>query len=345
MIAENVLLFACTRQNFLDAHRQTVHALCRENEMDWDVVFSTAREHGVAPLVYSNLQQCEASELGIPRQVLNEFRLCLIRSVMWHEMKKEKLGRALSFFGARQIDAMLLKGSVLDLLVYEKPWYTTSVDVDLVLRCKRAEISDKDATEFKKIHHRTGIEYDYYDHHDVVLNGILPIDFDRIWDQATRIDFDGHQVYIASSEDMLITLCTNSCRKRFFRLKCLCDIAETINARDDLNWQELTARAKADQCSEIVYTALLATKMTLGCKLPDNVFHELAVGGVRASLIRFLIHYVSYSLPLSSVFPFSGGRLFNRKVNVSLVLPYVTFRRYQLWRRLKRLYAEWKPIE
>jgi hypothetical protein len=342
MLAENALLCACTRQSFVDVHRQTVHDLCRENEMDWEVVFSTAREHGVAPLVYWNLQQCDASKLRIPQQVLNGFKLYLIRSVMWHEVKKENLGKALSFFGARQVDVMLLKGSVLDLLVYEQPWYTTSVDVDLALRCKRAEVSDEDAAEFRHFHHRTGIEYDFYDHHDVVLNGVLPIDFDRIWDQATKIDFDGQQVYIASPEDMLITLCTNSCRKRFFRLKSLCDIAETINTREDLNWQELIRMAKVDQCNVIVYTALLATKMTLGCELPDNVFHDLAVGRVRASLIRYLIHYLSHNLPLLSIFPFSGGKLLKRKINASLILPYVTYRRYQLWRRFKLLYTEWK---
>jgi hypothetical protein len=82
--------------------------------------------------------------------------------------------------------------------------------------------------------------------------------------------------------------------------------------------------------------------MTLGCDLPENALRKLGVGRVRAGLIRHLAQYVIDAMPLASLYPFSGGKWLDRKVNVPLILPYLSYRRYQIWRRLKQLNGQWK---
>ena len=336
MKPESELLFACTRQNFLDVHQKTVLDVCSNQEIRWDVVYSTAMSHGVGPLVYSNLLQCPTMNPGIPERVMHQFRLACHRNIVTKEKRATRIAQALAFFAEKSIEVMLIKGAALDILVYGQPWYMISDDVDLVMKCREKDITDQDNTEIMEFLHGRGIECDYFEHHDVILNGVLPIDFQRIWDNATRIKFEGQNVSVMSPEDMLLTTCTDSCRKRFFRLKCLCDIAEIINKYDGLKWEELTKNARQDHCNNIVYTALFATKTTVGCKLPEEVLDNLGVSPARAAIIRRLVRYLSQSTSLPSPHPLLASNKFgSRQFTLSLILVYATHPWYQVWRRIR----------
>jgi hypothetical protein len=180
-----------------------------------------------------------------------------------------------------------------------------------------------------------GIEYDYFEHHDVMMNGVLPVDFEQIWRDATQIEFRGQPLWVMAPEDMLISVCINSCRKRFFRLKALCDIAETIN-KYGLNWPEVVRRARTYDCHNIVYTALWVTQMTLGCSITEEVLDNFEVNPIRAKIIRYLSRRMSLDAFSSLYF---GKNLLGRKVDWPLVLPYATFRWYQVWRRVAFVFS------
>ena len=173
------------------------------------------------------------------------------------------------------------------------------------------------------------------------MNGVLPVNFQRIWAEASRISFRGRDVFVMSPEDMLISTCINSCRKRYFRLKALADIAEIINKYDDLDWEELTNKAREYDCHNIVYTALLVTKMTVGCELPEGVLDKLAVSPIRMAIIRYLSQRMSWS-SLSSLY--SGRKLLGRKLSLPLILPYATYRWYQVQRKIRLVYKIRSPI-
>ena len=138
-------------------------------------------------------------------------------------------------------------------------------------------------------------------------------------------------------EDMLISLCINSCRKRFFRLKTLVDITETIEKYTDLNWPEFNRKAGLYGCRNIVYAAFFVTQMTVGCRLPENVMSNLAVNSARAAVIRFFIRRILRTMSLSTLYPFIGKTFLGRKINFSLILPYVVYNPYQIVRRFKEI--------
>ena len=58
MLPEDRLLYACLTVRFADADCRAVMAIGREQAVDWRRVYTTAVDHGVAPLVWHNLQQC-----------------------------------------------------------------------------------------------------------------------------------------------------------------------------------------------------------------------------------------------------------------------------------------------
>ena len=340
MRPEDKLLFVLARQEFLHTHQKTVLDICSSEEIRWDIVYSTAKLHGVAPLIYSNLRQCNSVELGIPQDIMEQFKLYSYRNVVMEKCKTEKLMEVLSLLNRKCIDVMFIKGVALDVLVYDHSWFTIKNDVDLLLRPKREEVADKDILEIWNLIKSRGVECGYFEHHDIDL-GFLPINFLQIWNEAVKIKFKGYDVFVMSPEDMLITSCITSCTKRFFRLKNLCDIAEIINKYSDLEWEAVVTKSKEYHCNNIIYTALLVTRMTLGCEFPERVINDLTVNSVKSVIIRYIIHNLNQHVSLSSLYPFSLGNPLERKFNLSLVLPYATYN----WRQvLFKMINSWKTI-
>ncbi|MBV7333621.1 nucleotidyltransferase family protein [Chloroflexi bacterium TSY] len=331
MKLEDEILLLCTRQTFSEIHLKELLSYSYAEMLDWEYLFSAAQEHAVAPLVSINLERAASSGLPIPHNVHHKFKLARYRSVKLAEKRSDRFKQVVSFLQTKSIEAMPIKGAALDLLVYEQPWFTVSNDIDMVLRPTEVTLDDQDMTEIKHFFHGLNIEYEFFQHHDVVMNGVLPIDFQRIWADADHIEFRGQNMLVMSPEDMLISLCINSCRKRFFRLKALCDIAETVHKYQDMDWGGFVQKAKAYDCQHIVYTALFVTNETLKCKIPEDMLHDLQVSSGRIRLLQFLSRRMSLAAFTSL---YNGQSLFGRKVDWSLALPYVTLRWYQIWRKI-----------
>jgi hypothetical protein len=330
---EDRVLLACTRQNFQEEHQQAVLEISRKHSLSWETIFSKAEKHGVAPLLYINLCQSKGLDVSIPEPIVNRYRLYAMRNTVRKEQRVQRTFQALEYFNAQSIDVMLIKGGALDLLVYDHAMLITSNDIDFVLKRRREELLPAQIQQIMNDLHGSGIEYDFYSHHDMTINGALPVDFERIWREARQIDYRGQPVWVMSPEDMLISLCINSCRKRYFRLKSLLDISETLRKTDALRWDTVVEKSRLYDCNNIVYTALLVSDQTLGCRLPPGALHSLGVNPARAaviqSIVKFLIRYSS--LPAA---PISGRSLLGKQLHASLVLPYATYRLYQIQHKL-----------
>lgn len=333
MTPADQILYLLTRQTFTANHCRRAAHIAQTVSLNWSQLYETAVQHGVAPLINTNLTKCQ--QLGVETAVLQQFRASKVKAALLKKRHRHDLEQALAYLNERGLEAMLVKGAALDLLVYEHPWYTLSHDYDLVIRPRDPDstitTADHDAIVRKLYGSR--IECDPYSHHDVTMNGALPVDFDAIWQQAQPIVVGAQTAVVMCPEDMLIALCINSCRKRYFRLKSLCDIAETLHAYPSLQWEKLIARARTFHVSAIVYAALLAVRNTLGCPLPNHVLTDLAVPAWRRRLIQVLLRKGSVSA-FSSLY--AGTQIKSRRLSRFLLLPYATFEADQIGRRLKR---------
>ncbi|MCK4727229.1 MAG: nucleotidyltransferase family protein, partial [Anaerolineales bacterium] len=244
------------------------------------------------------------------------FELNAYSQVIEKKKAAQRLKEALAFFSEQGIDVMLAKGIALEQLVYDQPWFTVTQDIDLILRRRLEDISPEELHDIQSTMHNSGIEYDFYSHHDLNINGALPVDFDRIWGDAHTTTLYEQQVYLMTPEDLLISVCINSCRKRFFRLKSLCDIAETVRKFPTLDWEQLAEKAASYDCTPIIYTALQVTDCTLGCPVPDGVVRMLKVNPARKWLLDRTIKLPAEYVALAS-YPFSGVTLSGRQINLA----------------------------
>ena len=226
---------------------------------------------------------------------------------------------------------MVIKGAAHEITVYDQPWYAIANDLDIIIKMEPVEFKQCDRWELEDLKRDISLEEDFMVHHDVTMNNILPIDFGMIWDDASQIRFRDHDLFVMSPEDMLITSCINSCRKRYFRLKALFDIAEIINKFPDVNWADFVMKAKDYQVNKIIYTALWVTNETVGCAIPKTVFFDLDINPIRAQIIHRLIRKIStYSL----MYPHSERRILKRRANLSIVLPYASYNLDQAIRKI-----------
>lgn len=330
MRREASLLYLCCTQDLPSERLEEMLVVARTPSLDWSTLFSLAHDHGVAPLVSQNLQHVLDAGVAIPAEVVQRFKLATYQNALAKQKQAERLAYALEFLQANQIDALICKGVALDLMVYDQPWYTVAQDIDLVLRPRCTEWRQKGIAQLQTRLDGLGIEYELDSHHDVTLNGSLPVDFGRIWGDASQVEFGGYPVYLMAPEDMLLAVCINSCRKRYFWLRSLCDIAETTKRFPHLDWHLFAQKAIAYGCNNIVYTAFSVVAATLPYVAPPQVIDSLAVGAFKRLAIDKAIQYLVGHIPLRSLSHYTGSQWIGRKIGWSLLLPYITYRRQQM---------------
>lgn len=334
MHPEEKFLLACIRHHVGDSLQDVTSDTGSPRALDWEVVHTVAQQHGVAPLVHAVLQQDLGTVYSVPQDIQIRFEQAYVRNVGIKAQASRHLARILTFFNARRVNVMLIKGAACDLCVYAQPWYTTH-DVDLVIGARRETFSSAELGEIQALFSTVrGFEYDFYEHHDVTMNRILPVNFEQIWADAQQIDFRGHDVWVMCPEDMLLAACINSCRKRYFRLKSLLDIAEIMRAHPALDWASFVHKASVYECEHIAYTALLISSELLDLNVADVVLAPLSAGSARHRLIRYLSRRMSLAA-FSSIHTDGHLTLHGRRIGAALLLPYLTLHWDQVYRKVQ----------
>jgi len=335
---EALLLCACCRQCFGDAHRDAARTLCVRHAIRWDRLLAAAIEHGVAPLVGANLEKLEkaqGSDHLVPPETLLRFKLAALRNRAAKERAGSATANLLAYCNERSLPVLLIKGIALDHLVYQPPGATVSVDVDLVLGVRHDEIGKELKTGFCEfvatLERRSGWEWEYewFTHHDITLSGLLPVSFRRIWEDAVAIQFRGQAAFVMSPEDLLIAVCISCHRRRYLRLKLLCDVAETVARYPELDWDLVWSKSLQYRCSTIVYAALVASSSTLGLETPLQAPPRPHVNPAHVRLICSLFGRIDRRI-LEWGTTYAAGR-----ADWSLLKTYATLRLDQLGPRLK----------
>ncbi|MCB0184383.1 MAG: nucleotidyltransferase family protein [Caldilineaceae bacterium] len=331
---EESLVCQCVRQNFAHADATKVHTLATRVTICWSTVLAIAEDHLVAPLVHKNLQYCvDVENLAVPEQILQAFKMVAIENTVHQKWRRQKLGELMQYLHSQGIGVMFAKSIALTALVYEHEWYTTPDDIDLLLDRPKAAIDGKQRAVIAA-YEAFGIESDAFAHHDLNMNGILPIDFAQVWKDAYQIEFDGYPVYVMAPEDMLISLCVNAARKRYFRLKAMFDIVELIAGSPQLDWHHFVEKVRAYDVTLIVYAALYSTQQYLDLALPTDLLTALQIHPLRALLIRLILRFTSLSAS-SQLRTANWLQLFGRQLSPSVTLRYLTLRWYQIIRQLR----------
>jgi hypothetical protein len=241
-----------------------------------------------------------------------------MRNMFLMQQARQAVKDILSIARSAGFDVMLIKGAAYEALIYDEGWYITSADRDIVLRPAHGVITRETIQRLFNPDGPVPLEIDSKAHHDIDLCE-LAVDFEMIWNDARAIPIENERVFVMSTEDMLIAACINSYRKRYFMLRELFAISEIVRQCREMRWNVIARKARAYRCAAVVYAALVAAKMCLGCTVSKDVLSALDLAEHRSAIIRALARSMSFS-SLRSLN--TGIPIGLSVINTSLLLPY-----------------------
>jgi hypothetical protein len=136
---EEKLLLALCRLEFTDKNLNTIRSLT-SLVRDWYYLRSLANSHGVAALVWHNLEKHDLLS-GIPEEVVVYLRSTLMLSLSRNEFNTEAMSEVLRILNKENIKTVILKGLALENSVYGASGLRQMSDVDILInrdKCIRA---------------------------------------------------------------------------------------------------------------------------------------------------------------------------------------------------------------
>jgi len=136
---EEYLLLELCRLEFSNEHLSRIRAL-KSVITDWNYFRNLANVHGVAALVWHNLEKHQLVS-GIPEEIVSYLRGTLMISLSRNTFNTESMRDVLRMFNAEKIKTVILKGLALENSVYGSSGLRQMSDVDILTdrnKCMKA---------------------------------------------------------------------------------------------------------------------------------------------------------------------------------------------------------------
>jgi hypothetical protein len=128
---EEILLLGLCRLEFSNGHLKKIRSLI-VLITDWNYFSNLANAHGVAALVWHNLEKYRLLA-GIPENVTSFLMGTLMRSLARNTFNTESMGEVLRLLNKENIKTVILKGLALELSVYGNEGLRQMSDVDVLI--------------------------------------------------------------------------------------------------------------------------------------------------------------------------------------------------------------------
>jgi hypothetical protein len=287
---EAELLLCCARTRRSPETDTRISALLRE-EIDWEYLLRTAHRHGVAPLLYWNLDA--ACPKAVPEKAFESLRDRFRANSSRNLSLTGELLRILKLFEVHGIPVVPYKGPALAASVYGNLALREFMDLDILVhrhdvpRAKgilasmgyrarypltRAQEEIFLRSQFEHIFTRDDGKVVVELHWELTERHFLPFETERLWGRLEPVMLGGKALQTFSPEDMLLILCVHGAKHAWERLAWICDLAELIRLRQEgIGWEEVLARASALGGERMLLLGLYLASDLLGVTLPKDV--------------------------------------------------------------------------
>jgi hypothetical protein len=276
--------------------------------IDWTEFCQMAVQHGILPLVCWHLKNFE--EEFVPAAIRARFNEYSLRIVQHNFRYVRELLKIVSIFNESSIPVIPFKGPLLAAAAYKNLALRTFSDLDIlvhkkdVLRAKQLLLDHgyhlavpltgaqeavhlRDDHVFELVREEGEISVEL--HWAITSNCIpFPLDLRQLEERIESFPLANQPVMNASPEDSLIILCVHGTKHIWERLVWVCDVAELIQARPDMNWNRVMARARATKSLRMVNLGLFLAHDLLHAPLPDWVQNQLQPDCRSLNLARYV---------------------------------------------------------
>jgi Uncharacterised nucleotidyltransferase len=291
---EHELIICCARVQVGEEIAARIKALVQQ-KLDWRSVIRLAQQQGVMPLLHLNLQKIGAV---VPEDVLQTLERSFAVNRFSSLLLTGELTKLLTLLEQQSIATVPYKGPVLAAAVYGDVSLRQYLDLDLVLQqedilpAKRllieqgyqlkepmteaeelAFLQSKTEHNFTLVHYEKKIVVEL--HWRITPRFTSLIEPKHFWQDLQPGHLAGANFLNLSLENWLPILCVHGSRHRWERLTWLCDIAEIMRLRPELNWDAMIARSQLLVCRRMLYLGVLLAHDLLDAPLPDAILKKM----------------------------------------------------------------------
>ncbi len=269
----------------------------------WRYIFSEARGHGVAPLLYHNLRRL-ALLPALPARVAEDFRREYYRTSAVNLLLSRSLRDILGSMARRRIPVLPFKGALFMHTLYPLIALRPMIDLDILVRegdFSRASEALADMEYrmvFNPLRPRSAAEY-YAMAFENKKKGVVelhralyrhfghPLDIDGIWKRSRGVRGAGRAAAAMSPEDTVLMICLHLAQHDFrIRLISLVDLSEIVSRHaGHLRWGRLLDRAESRRVTVPVFLALSLVKEWFGRDIPAKVLERVRPSAPRRAYL------------------------------------------------------------
>jgi hypothetical protein len=286
---EDELLLQCVR-SYMAPESNCLESVVSQ-DIDWEKLIQKAVEHKVMPLLYQSLHRfCPKA---VPKTILNQLQELFLSNARRSLFLTSELLKLVKLLERDGIAAIAFKGPVLSVYAYGNLSLRQYVDLDILVRRRdifRAKdvllsngyrLSPEMAGEAEAVllqsHHAFVFlpESPLYSvdlhwaiaqpHHANALNQEV------LWERVESVSLGGNSILTFRPEEMMLFLCMHGSKHSWEQLGWICDVAQLVRSRPDLDWKQVVSDAEKAGCMKSLLLALELAKNLVGGNFPSNV--------------------------------------------------------------------------
>lgn len=301
---EQKLLFCVARRD-LDERRQVELRTLLAAPLDWDYLISTARKHGLIPLLYRHVDSIDcdiepAQCANIKRESIENCQAVL------HLIGR--LSKLLNLFKENGIPVLVFKGPTLAEQAYGENSLRQAGDLDVLIERRRFELArnlleslgyqmsptltPSQLAAHLKLHCEIQFEQDdgftVVDLHWSSTPQAFPVEFDTnaVLRRSQTLSIGGTRVNTFSAEDLILFQCVHGAKHYWSRLEWIASLAELIRNQPRIDWDALILFARVARASRMLALGLNLSKQLGDVDIPDSVFDKIDARGSMRTLAR-----------------------------------------------------------
>jgi hypothetical protein len=306
---EKQLLVCCARTRLTPDIAERIRELVAQ-PLDWDYLLAEARENSVTPLLERQLRAVASD--SVPSAQFDRLKSACRSNTVRCLFLAAELTTILGHFLSQEIPAIPYKGPVLAAQAYGDVTLREFEDLDIIVRQRDLPRAHEVIlgmgyhAKFRWILSPGAAsslvpgEYNYRDearrvlvdlHTELTLRHfpVVP-NLDDYMQRLVPVSICGREIRTFSPEDLLTALCIHGSKDFWERLSWIADIAEVLDANQDLDWAGTLKKAQRLNAQRMVHLGLALACDLLDAKLPKEIFRQVRADHVAASVAAHVEH-------------------------------------------------------
>lgn len=282
------ILLLCARsrpQPACDERLRTILA----SPLDWTRLIQMAWTNRMVPLLRWHLLRLGAA---MPDWVSRHLDEAHARNTAGGQRMTAELARLAASFERTRMPMIAFKGPTLEALAYAQPGLRECADLDILIReedvagvvglmndAGYGRTDTLTATE-ERVFRGYHFAYEFVDPGGTNVDAhwrllpatwTIPVDYAGLWQRSRWIEIAGTPVRVFADEDILFYLALHSTKERWLRLRMVCDFAEFVQARPDLDWERALSCAAQQGGQRMLLLAAHLAATWLQAPVPERI--------------------------------------------------------------------------